>query len=328
MKLFLYSFREFDEKDIFDELKEKYGFEYGFSAEYPSLENAALAKGYDAISMTPCTMDAEILDAFYALGVKYVAARSIGYDHIDIAHAKQLGMGVSHVTYDPDAVADYAILLMLMGCRKMGYILERSKLQDYSLIGKLGRDIGDCTVGIIGAGQIGRTVIRHLSAFESRILAYDLYPNEAMRSYCQYVSLEELIRQSDIISIHAPASKENYHLLGRQEFEKMKPGVMLVNTARGTLIDTDVLIENLVSGKVSFAGLDVLEKEDGLYYHNRMGDCIDNVQMAQLRAFPNVVLTPHTAFYTKKVVYSMAENVVKCVFDMQNQKENPLINTY
>ena len=108
----------------------------------------------------------------------------------------------------------------------------------------------------------------------------------------------------------------------------MKPGVMLVNTARGTLIDTDVLIENLVSGKVSFAGLDVLEKEDGLYYHNRMGDCIDNVQMAQLRAFPNVVLTPHTAFYTKKVVYSMAENVVKCVFDMQNKKENPLINTY
>ncbi len=328
MKIFIYSFREFDEKEIFDELKEKYGFEYGFSAEYPSLENAFLAKGYDAISMTPCTMNAELLDAFHALGVKYIAARSIGYDHIDIAHAQKLGMGVSHVAYDPDTVADYAILLMLMGCRKMGYILERSKIQDYSLRGKLGRDIGDCTIGIIGAGKIGKTVIRHLSAFESRILAYDLYPDEAMKKYCSYVSLDELISQSDIISIHAPASKENYHLLDRERFEKMKQDVMLINTARGTLIDTDALIANLVSGKVSFAGLDVLEKEDGLYYYNRMGDCIDNVQMAQLRAFPNVVLTPHTAFYTKKVVYSMAENVVKCAFDMQNKKENPLINIY
>lgn len=327
MKLFLYSFREFDEKEIFDELKEKYDFEYAFSAEYPSLENAHLAKGYDAISMTPCTMNAELLDAFHALGVKYVAARSIGYDHIDIAHAKTLGMGVSHVAYDPDTVADYAILLMLMGCRKIGYILERAKLQDYSLHGKLGRDIGDCTVGIIGAGQIGKTVIRHLSAFESRILAYDLYPDKAMEAYCQYVSFEELIRQSDIISIHAPATKENYHLLNDAAFEKMKQDVMIVNTARGTLIDTDALIQNLISGKVGFAGLDVLEKEDGLYYHNRMGDCIDNIQMAQLRAFPNVVLTPHTAFYTKKVVYSMAENVVKCVLDMQNRRQNPLINT-
>lgn len=132
MKLFVYCFREFDEKEAFDALKEKYCFEYDYSAEYPSHENAYLAAGYDAISFTPCTMDASLIDAFYELGVRYIAARSIGFDHIDLQHAEKIGMGVSHVSYEPDTVADYAILLMLMGCRKVSHILKRSELQDYS----------------------------------------------------------------------------------------------------------------------------------------------------------------------------------------------------
>jgi len=326
MRIFIYSFRECDERASFNELAEMYNFEYGTCEEYPTKENAYLAKGYDAISFTPCTFGKDLIDTYKAMGVKYITARSIGFNHIDIEYAKSVGMGVSHVKYEPDAVADYTVMLMLMGCRKAAYIIERAKLQDYSLTGKLGRDMGDLTVGIIGAGNIGGAVIKRLSAFGCRIIAYDIFENDKVKEMCEYVDLETLYRESDIISLHTFVSNENIHLLNKESFAKMKDGVMIINTARGILIDTDALIESLMSGKVGFAGLDVLENEDGLYYHNRMGDCIDNTQMAILRSLPNVVLMPHTAFYTHNVTYTMAEQVVKCAFDMQNGIENPLIN--
>lgn len=326
MKLFVYSFRSFDEKKVFDELKSKYDFEYDYTAEYPSVENAELAKGYDAVSFTPCTCDRNLIDAFHKYGVKYIAARSIGYNHIDIEYAKSLGMGVCHVNYDPDTVADYSVMLMLMGCRKAAHIIKRAELQDYSLKGKLGKDLCDCTVGVIGTGKIGKTVIKRLSAFGCKIIAHDIYEDNGLSDICEYVSFDELIRNSDIITLHALVTEENYHLINKSCFDKMKDGVMIINTARGLLIDTDALIEALTKGKVGFAGLDVLENEDGLYYYNRIGDIIDNTQMAVLRAFPNVLLMPHTAFYTERVVYAMAENVVKGVIDMIEGNANPLIN--
>ncbi len=326
MKLFVYSFRSFDEKKVFDELKNKYDFDYDYTHEYPSIENAHLANGYDAVSFTPCTCDRKLIDAFHSAGVKYIAARSIGFNHIDIEYAKSLGMGVCHVTYEPDTVADYTVMLILMGCRKAAHIIKRAELQDYSLKGKLGKDLCDCTVGVIGAGKIGRTVIKRLSAFGCKILAYDIYKDESLSDICEFVSFDKLIRNSDIITLHALVTEENYHLINKDCFDKMKDGVMIINTARGLLVDTEALIKALKSGKVGFAGLDVLENEDGLYYYNRIGDIIDNTQMALLRAFPNVLLMPHTAFYTERVVYAMAENVVKGVIDMIDGNTNPLIN--
>lgn len=324
MKIFVYSFREFDEKKVFDDLSEKYAFEYAYSAEYPTVENAFLAKGYDAITFTPCQFGKDMIDTFKSMGVKYIAARSIGFDHINLAYAKKVGMGVSHVTYDPDTVADYAVMLMLMGCRKAMYIYNRSQLQDFSLQGKLGKDLGELTVGVIGTGNIGATVIKRLNAFGCKVLAYDVYQKSGLE--CEYVTLDELLKQSDLITLHAPVTEQTKHILDSNAFSKMKDGVMIINTARGLLVDTDDLIANLKNGKVEFAGLDVLEYEDGLFYHNRMGDVIDNDRMAILRSFPNVLLMPHTAFYTEKVTRTMAENVVKCVFDMENKKESPLIN--
>ena len=325
MKFFIYTFREFDEKECFDALQEKYGFEYAYSAEYPSLENVHFAKGYDAVSFTPFHCDAALVEAFHAQGVRYLCARSIGFDHIDLEKARELGMRVSCVSYQPEGVADYAILLMLMGCRKMNHIIERSKLQDYTLKGKLGRNLSGCTVGILGTGKIGGTVIRHLHGFGCKILANSLVEEDGLRELCDYVSLEEVLTQSDIISLHMPAGGSNYHLLDRAAFDRMKPGVMIINTARGSLIDTEALIENLESGKVGFAALDVLEKEDSLYYINRVGDCIVNRQMAVLRSFPNVLLTPHTAFYTGEGVYEMAENTILPMLDMEAGRDNPLI---
>ncbi len=326
MKLFVYSFRSFDEKKVFDELKNKYKFEYDYTYEYPSVENAYLAEGYDAVSFTPCTCDKDLIDSFYKVGVKYIAARSIGYNHIDIEYAKGLGMGVCHVNYEPDTVADYTLMLILMGCRKAAHIIKRAELQDYSLKGKLGKDLCDCTVGVIGTGKIGKTVIKRLNSFGCKIIAYDIFEDKSLKDLCEYVSFEDLIEKSDIITLHALVTDENFHLLNEECFKKMKDGVMIINTARGLLIDTEALIDALSSGKVGFAGLDVLENEDGLYYYNRIGDIIDNTQMALLRAFPNVLLMPHTAFYTERVVYAMAENVVKGVIDMIEGNDNPLIN--
>lgn len=325
MKIFAYAMREFDEKAFFEKYSEEFGCEYGYTTAYPSPENVELARGYDAISATPCNLNADMLDRFYAVGVRYIATRSIGVDHIDLAHAKELGMGVCHVSYAPETVADYTIMLMLMCCRNICHILERSKVQDYTLKGKMGRDISDCTVGVIGTGQIGRTVIKHLSAFGCSLLAYDLYPNEECGRAAEYVSLEELYARSDIITLHTPATAENYHLLNAEAFSKMKKDVIIINTARGALIDADALIEAVESGRVGHAALDVLEDENKLYYANRMGEPIENRTMAILRSFPNVILSPHTAFYTEKVVRDMAFKTIKGVLDMMSHTENPLI---
>lgn len=325
MKIFAYCLREFDEKDFFDKIAEEYGAEYGYTTSYPNMNNVTLATGYDAVSVTPCDINAELLDRFWEIGVRYIATRSIGYDHIDISHAKKLGLGVCHVSYAPETVADYTIMLMMMCCRNICHILDRSKVQDYTLKGKMGRDLCDCTVGLIGTGQIGRTVAKHLSAFGCRILAYDIHPNDTLKGIVEYVELDELYTQCDIISLHTPATEENHHLLNKDAFYKMKNDVIIVNTARGALIDTEALICAIEAGKVAHAALDVLEQEDGLYYLNCMGSPIENRQMAVLRSFPNVILTPHTAFYTEKVVRDMALHTFKGIHDMINGVNNPLI---
>lgn len=325
MKIFAYCLREFDEKDFWDKLVDEFDAEYGYTTAYPSPENVHLAAGYDAVSVTPCNMDADMLERFYAVGVRYIATRSIGIDHIDLNKAKELGMGVCHVSYAPQTVADYSIMLMLMCCRNICHILERAKIQDYTLKGKMGKDISDCTVGIIGTGQIGKTVIKHLSGFGCKLLAYDIYPSEEVKQYAEYVSLETIYQECDIISLHTPATSDNYHFINEQAFEQMKRGVILINTARGTLIDADALISAIESGKIGHAALDVLEHEDGLIYINRMNDPIENRQLAILRSFPNVILSPHTAFYTEKVVWDMAYKTFKGVNDMMNKNENPLI---
>lgn len=325
MKLFVYCMREYDEKEYFDEITNKFRINYEYTSEYPNADNVELAKGCDAVSLTPCDMGKDMLRRFYEAGVRCIAARSIGYDHIDLSFAKELGMKVSHVAYAPDTVADYSVMLMLMCCRRISHILNRSLLQDYTLKGKIGKNLGDCTVGIIGTGKIGRTVIQRLQGFGCRILAYDIFLDKSVEEQAKYVSLDTLLEQSDIISLHTPSTNDNYHMLNQNAFNRMKNGVIIVNTARGALIDTDAIIEAIENGKVGQAALDVLEQEDGLYYSSRVGEPIQNRQMAVLRAFPNVLLTPHTAFYTDTAVYEMAWNTVKGAHDMMNGIENPLI---
>ncbi len=309
MKIFFYTLRPYDELPFAEKLSRELGIEYAGCEAYPTAENAALAAGYDAVSVTPCDMGREMVERFHALGVKYICCRSIGYDHVDRARAKELGMRVSNVDYPPDGVANFAVMLMLMSLRRVGHILKRGEVQDYSLRGKIGRDLSGCTVGVIGTGHIGRTVLRHLSGFGCRLLAYDLYPCEEGAKYAEYVSLDRLYAESDVVTLHTNATEENRHLIDAAALAKMKDGVTIVNTARGKLIDSGALIAALESGRVGAAALDVLENENGLYYYDRSGEPIANAELALLRSFPNVLLTCHTAFYTDEDVESMVRGV-------------------
>ena len=323
MKILFYTMRPFDELDYCEQFKKQYGFDYAWTSEPPRPENLHLAQGCDAVSTNPCEIRPEYLEEFARLGVRYLPCRSIGYDHIPLDAAKRLGLRVSHSHYPPEGVANYTIMLMLMATRKMNQIMLRAVAQDYSLKGKMGRDLTNCTVGVIGTGKIGRTVIRHLSGFGCRVLAYDLYPSDEVLPYAAYTDLDTLYRESDIITLHLNATPQNYHLIDAAAIAKMKKDVLLVNTARGTLIDPEALVAGLESGKIGGAGLDVVEDENGLCYYNRCGEALRNRELALLRSFPNVVVSPHMAFYTDVNVVSMVQSVFEAVDCFANGKPNP-----
>ena len=318
MKIFFYALREYDEQKYVEKFAKQYSFEYAFTSDYPSMDNIGLAKGYDAISIITNPMYPEILDALHNEGVKYISTRSIGYEHIDIKYAHSIGMRAAHVVYSPNSVANYALMLMLMACRNMPWIMKKADCQDYSLKGKVGKELSTSTVGIIGTGNIGKTVVKHLSGFGCRILAYSCYEDEEVKKYAEYVSFDELLTNSDIITLHVPGNAENTHLIDEAAFKKMKDGVIIVNTARGLIVDKQALIAALKSGKVGFAALDTFEGEAGLYYLNKETEKLDNDNMAVLKSFPNVILSPHMAFYTEQAVSDMVENSIKGILGLEN----------
>ena len=325
MRMFVFSMRTFDELPCFEKYCPQYGIEYDYTTETPCMDNLELAKGYDVVNVITTVFDQPMLKKLHDMGVKCIATRTIGYDHIDVDYAKSLGMGVIHISYSPNSVADYAIMMMLMGLRRMPHIMERANIQDYTLKGKIGRELPDCTVGIIGTGRIGRTVIRHLSGFGCKMLAYDLYENEEVKQYAEYTDLDTLLKNSDVITLHAPATDDNYHMIDAAAIEKMKQDVVIINCARGALMDTDALIDGIESGKVGFAGLDVVEHESGLYYFNRMGEPLHNPRLAILRSYSNVLVSPHTAFYTEEAVANMAENSIIGAMKYMNGEDTPYL---
>lgn len=323
MKLFAYSIRRFDEQHFLEKNCKELGIEYDFVHDYPDESNLERMRGYDAVSIITSLTDADMLRKMSEMGVKYLSTRSIGVDHIDLEAAKKYGILVSNVSYPPSGVANYAIMLMLMCCRNIKYILEKNMVQDYSLDGKMGKELSNCTVGVIGTGRIGRTLICHLSGFGCKILAYDPYESEEVKAYANYTDLDTIYREADIITLHIPSLKENFHMINEQTLGRMKDGVILINTARGDLIDTAAMIKALESGKIGAAGLDVIENEEGLYYVNLAGKAMDKRELSMLKAFPNVIITPHTAFYTGEAVEHMVANSIKGCLYHANAEDNP-----
>ena len=324
MKIAFYCLRKFDELKMVEECSKKYNIDYVYTEEYPNKNNLDLARDCDAISFVPCEFTKEYADIFSSLGVKYILCRSIGYDHIPLEYVKSKGMKVSSVTYPPDCVADYAIMLMLMASRKMKQISLTAFAHDYSLKGKMGKDIGDCTIGIIGTGNIGSCVAKHLSGFGAKLLAYNKFgENDEVKEYAKYADLDYIYKNSDIITLHLSSNNETYHIINDEAINKMKDNVIIINTARGTLIDSKALIKNIKTGKIGAAGLDVIENEIGLYYYNHSDSILDNDELAVLSSFPNVIVTPHTAFYTETTVKNMIDKTFEALYHYSKNEENP-----
>ena len=310
MKIAAYSYRDFDEARYFEKFSRQYGVEIVPVREAPNRENAALAAGCQGASVITTPITEEIIRAWKEAGVKHISTRTVGYDHVDVEAARRLGMAVSNVTYSTGSVADYTVMLILMALRRMKSIIKRAEGMDYSLPGNIGRELADLTVGVVGTGKIGIHVMRNLSGFGCRILASSPHEKPEARQYGTYCSLEELFRDSDVITFHVPAGDGTFHMVNRDTLASMKDGVVLVNTARGSIIDTQALIEALESGKVGAAALDVIEHEIGIFYGDYKYQVIGHREMSILKDLPNVLMLPHMAFYTENAISDMVEHSI------------------
>jgi D-lactate dehydrogenase len=271
-------------------------------------ETAMLAKDSPAVcAFVNDQLSAPVLEQLAAGGTKFIALRSAGYNHVDLEAAARLGLRVARVpAYSPFAVAEHAVGMMLTLNRKYHKSFNRVRDGNFSLEQLLGFDMHGKTVGVVGTGQIGAVAAKIVAGFGCNVLLYDVRENEACRDLGCYVSLDELFRQSDIITLHCPLAPETMHLIDCAAVEKMKPGVMLINTSRGALVDTQAVIAGLKSSKIGYLGLDVYEEEAELFFRDLSDQIIQDDQFTRLLTFPNVLVTAHQAFFTRNAMEQIA----------------------
>ena len=294
-----------DEAALFRELAPGLGVLPTITEAAVSAANVGLAFGDRCVSVGHKTqVDNSTLLALSQVGVEYVSTRSIGYNHIDVSYAESLGISVENVVYSPDSVADYTLMLMLMAVRHAKTTIRRSDIHDYRLSEVRGRELRDLTVGVVGTGRIGAAVVDRLRGFGCRILACDRGPKVA----ADYVPLDELLRESDIVTLHTPLTAETHHLLSRRRIERLKRGAFVINTGRGALVDTEALISALESGRLGGAALDVLEGEEGVFYADCSNNAVASTSLLRLQELPNALVSPHTAYYTDHALRDTVEN--------------------
>jgi D-lactate dehydrogenase len=282
---------------------------------YLTIDTVELAKGYDAISIfTEDDASKRILDKLKNLGIKFIVLRSAGYNNIDIAHAKKLGIRVARVPeYSPYAVAEFTIAVMLSLNRKLPRTHYRIMEMNYSLDGLVGFDMHGKTVGILGTGKIGRVVAKILHGFGCQLLAYDVVEDpELTKEYgVVYTDLDTLCQKSHIITLHAPLTDETHHMINKRRIERMKKGVMLINTSRGALVNTKDVIEALKSKQIGYFGMDVYEEEKGLFFEDHSKDILEDDQIARLMTFNNVFISSHQAFLTNTALTNIAKTTME-----------------
>ncbi|MGE5134055.1 MAG: D-isomer specific 2-hydroxyacid dehydrogenase family protein [Gemmatimonadota bacterium] len=279
--------------------------------------NIELASGNRCISVSHKTqVTISTLFALSQAGVEYISTRSIGYNHINVNYAERVGITVGNVAYSPDSVADYTLMLMLMAVRNAKSIIRRADMHDYRLHDAHGKELRDLAIGVIGTGRIGAAVVDRLRGFGCRILAHDSRPKTA----ADYVPLDELLRLSDIVTLHTPLTANTRHLLSRQRIEAMKHGAFIINTGRGSLLDTEALIRALESGRLGGAALDVIEGEEGIFYADCRNKPIKSEPLLRLQQLPNVLISPHTAYYTDHALSDMVENSIINCLEFEREK--------
>lgn len=283
-------------------------------------DSAAIAQGADSVCIfvNDCA-DAPVLEKLAALGVRHLALRCAGFNQVDILRARALGLTVTRVpAYSPHAVAEHTVALLLALVRKIPRAHNRVRELNFSLSGLVGFDLHGKTAGIIGTGRIGRLSAQILRGFGLKVLAFDPYPSVewAAAHAVDYVALDQLLPASDVISLHVPLTPATQHLVNAESLARMKPGVVLLNTSRGRLIDTAALIAALKRGHVGGVGLDVYEEEAGVFFEDLSGTVLADDELSRLLTFPNVLITSHQAFLTQEALTEIArvtaENIRRC----------------
>ncbi len=315
VKIALFDAKPYD-KEFFEIANSQYLFDIHYFEEGLNLETCLLARGFDAVCVfvnDPVT--AAIVDSLCKAGVKLIALRSTGYNHVDLKAASGKITVVRVPEYSPHAVAEFAVGMMLSLNRKIHHAYARVRDNNFSIAGLMGFDMYRKTAGVIGAGRIGKAVIEILKGFGMKVIAYDVLPEQVEMADCPFADLDTLYRESDIITLHCPLTPANTHMINSASIAKMKKGVMIINTGRGSLVNSLDLVQALKTGKVKAAGLDVYEEEAEYVYKDLSLTILDDDTLARLLSFPNVLITSHQAFFTQEALTAIASITLENVKD-------------
>ena len=321
----------FDIKDYDREFFEKYGKNYNYEMSFfksrLSLENVHLTKGYDVVcAFTNDDIGKETIDAMAENGVRLLAMRCAGFNNVSLKDIHNRFKVVRVPAYSPHAIAEYTVGLILAVNRKINKAYVRTREGKFSINGLMGVDLYGKTAGIIGTGKIGQILIKILKGFDMKVIAYDLFPNQKVAEELgfEYVSLDELYANSDIISLNCPLTKDTQYMINRRSMLKMKDGVILVNTGRGQLIDSADLVEALKDKKVGAVALDVYEEEEDYFFEDKSTQVIEDDILGRLLSFYNVLITSHQAYFTKEAVEAITVTTLNNIKDFVEGK--PLVN--
>ena len=321
-KIAFFDSKPYDESS-FKQANEQYGFDIRYFKGHLNSDNVILTKGFDAVCIfVNAVVDVEVVNELVANGVKLIALRCAGFNNVDLLAAKDKIKVVRVPAYSPYAVAEHTLALMLTLNRKTHKAYSRTREGNFSLNGLMGFDMHGKTAGIIGTGKIAKILINTLRAIGMKVLAYDVYPDAefAKKLDVEYTTLENLYRNSDIISLHCPLTKDTEYIINADSISKMKDGVMIINTGRGKLIQTYALIKGLKSKKVGSAGLDVYEEEGDYFFEDRSNIVMDDDILARLLSFNNVIVTSHQAFFTKEAMGNIADTTLQNIQDFVTGK--------
>lgn len=298
-------FRKFLEKENYHDL------DIHFIEPNLTPETARLADGYEAVcAFVNMDLGTETIGILHECGVKLILMRCAGFNNVDLEQAAKFGMTVMRVpSYSPEAVAEHAMALVLTANRHMHKAYVKGRENDFSLSGLMGVNLYGKTAGIVGTGKIGAAMARICHGFGMRVIGYDMYQNPSL-DFLEYVDFEHLLAESDLISLHCPLFEENYHMINTETINKMKDGVILVNTSRGALIKTMDLVQGIRDGKFFAVGLDVYEEETGSVYEDMSEQILGHSTMARLLSFPNVMVTSHQGFFTKEALEAISHTTL------------------
>ena len=325
MKVAVFSAKPYDKKFL-EQANKQHNHQLKFFTPNLNLETVSLAAESEAVCVfVNDLLDRNIIKTLHQQGIRLIALRCAGYNNVDLNAAGELGISVVRVpAYSPYAVAEHAIALILTLNRKIHRAYNRVREGNFTLDGLLGFDLHGRTVGIIGTGKIGRVAGQILHGFGCRLLAYDLHPNlEFANKYGEYVALGDLLKQSDIISLHCPLTPQTHHLIDDKAIAKMKTGVMLVNTSRGGLIDTKAVIDGLKAKQIGHLALDVYERESNIFFEDMSAEIIEDDIFERLLTFPNVIITGHQAFFTSDALNNIAETTLNNITAIERDRDCP-----